>query len=157
MLYVLQSSAYTESRSFQLLIQPCQQPGWGCTRRGKKQESWPKTSQRDSAHPMTRCWAISISCLAGGGRGTPLLKDGWVLIGQCMVNNHIMQHLFCTYYLFSVLLKLSLFQPQDFYYPPPLILAPHPTTGGRRVSKWLCSVVLPAGSNHSSCQQNFWK
>ena len=61
MFQLLQSSAHTEPRTFQFLVLPCQQGGWGYTRswEGTQPGQLTQVGQRDIPYHMASCSAMT--------------------------------------------------------------------------------------------------
>ena len=131
-----QSSAYTKSRSFLLLAQPCQKTFWGTRSwEGTAPGQLTQTSQKDASYHMASCWTVKPGEV---GQWELLLLRDWLGTGQWVVSNYIVHHWFCIffycYYKFPFLfcpIKLLLPQPMNFSFSA--ILS---ALGG--VRKWLC-------------------
>lgn len=84
-------NAYIKSGTFQLLIPPWQQRGWGCTwsRERTQQEQLTQTGQRDISHLLMLCGEIKLGGLAWG------LLLIWLGIHWRVASSCVVLHLFC--------------------------------------------------------------
>lgn len=137
MFSLLLSSSYMKSRSFSASHAALLVSRLGGAR------SWKETGQQTQGISHTiRCHAQCINQEESWPRP---LHGKWLGIGQQVVDNCIVQHLFCIflvfylycYYYFPCPIKLSLSQPTNFTFFPPVLCAT-PLWG--RVSEQLCGI-----------------
>lgn len=133
---MLLSSAYTKSRTFQLLMQPCQQGEWGCTRscEGAQPGDLIPAVQRDVPyHGMASCSAYKAGSSWPGGGGCSS-GTAWASVSRCWTTAPCITcfvHFFIIITIspsFSALLNCGLFlKPWILlFFSDPLT---HPTVG----------------------------
>jgi len=135
----LQSSAYTESRTFLLLVLPWKWGGAGGAKRAErrpKQNSCSVAGRRDIPYHTVSCRAIKLGELAGG---LPLLGD-WLGIAWWLVSNCTVHHF--LWMLFIIIIFPSFSAPLNCHYLNPqvlpffLILFPIPLVGSEQMAVW---------------------
>jgi len=80
--HLLLSSAYSRSKTFQLLMLPCQQVDWGCTRNWEATRHLTQTGQGNITYHMTSRWTIELGNLAEGGSFTTWRLAGYHSVGS---------------------------------------------------------------------------
>lgn len=139
--YLLQSSAYTETGIFLLLMLLCQWGSWGCT--GNWEGTEPghliQIVQRDIPHHVGSCWTIKLERLAGG-LSLLNLRDR-LDIGWCVISNCIVHHLLCIFFIIIIFPSFSIVLAHKFLpFSDSLLYLLTPTAG-----EWVNGCVVLSG------------
>ena len=110
-------SQVTKSRTYQLLVLPCQGGNWGCTGSWEGTEPGQLTpaGKRDIPYCMLSLLINKTGEFGRGGTKEPLLLN-WMSMNHQVVSSCIVHHLFCIFFITIISflfcpIKLSLSQP----------------------------------------------